>query len=312
MEKIVVIKHEHKHGVDIYPVVCEGDFSLEDAVAALKIDYDPDKMDESIDWDEHAIVMLQPQQKPSLVDQLKALQEQDESTISNQDWFTDDQLAIIAKVQSGELVPTGTQKLTAEEIEQHAAEFPNEGFDICSKCNEAQEANTMESLNNSINCTALICEECQNSEDTVYNHCSNCNFDMGENFENCGGSEDGVCPECGTDSAAPVAKQKVHVKSYDDEDGAAWKLMFGDEVVEDGFQSTADAEMWARDHGYIPMSEEPERYRVTICRTGYGFTSIDVQARSPEEAEDLAHDEAGDHIYSEKSSEFTTDGVQRL
>jgi len=105
--------------------------------------------------------------------------------------------------------------------------------------------------------------------------------------------------------------QKVHVTAYDDEDGAAWKLMFGDEVVEDGFQSTADAEMWARDNGYIPMSQEPERYRVSICRTGYGFTSIDVMARSPEEAEDLAHDEAGDHSYNEKSSEYTTDGVER-
>jgi len=29
--------------------------------------------------------------------------------------------------------------------------------------------------------------------------CGNCNFDMGENYENCGASEDGVCPECGNE-----------------------------------------------------------------------------------------------------------------
>ena len=30
-----------------------------------------------------------------------------------------------------------------------------------------------------------------------FNICKNCNFDMGENYENCGASEDGVCPVCG-------------------------------------------------------------------------------------------------------------------
>jgi hypothetical protein len=35
---------------------------------------------------------------------------------------------------------------------------------------------------------------------TNTNTCDNCGFDMGEGFENCGASEDGVCPECGQDS----------------------------------------------------------------------------------------------------------------
>ena len=111
--------------------------------------------------------------------------------------------------------------------------------------------------------------------------------------------------------AAPVA-QKVQVTAYDDQTGAAWKLMFGDETVEDGFDSTADAEMWARDNGYIPVSEEPESYTVTMCRTGYGFAYIDVMARSPEEAEELAMDEAGDHSYSEKASEYKADGANKF
>lgn len=108
------------------------------------------------------------------------------------------------------------------------------------------------------------------------------------------------------------AAQKVQVTAYDDESGAAWKLMFGDETVEDGFDSTTDAEMWARDNGYIPMSQTPEEYEVSVCRTGYGFHKILVQARSQEEAEELALEEAGDHEYSEKSSEYTLDGATRL
>ena len=28
--------------------------------------------------------------------------------------------------------------------------------------------------------------------------CEECGYDMGENYENCGASEDGVCPECHT------------------------------------------------------------------------------------------------------------------
>ena len=33
-------------------------------------------------------------------------------------------------------------------------------------------------------------------------NCINCGYDIGENYENCGASEDGVCPECGLDQEA--------------------------------------------------------------------------------------------------------------
>ena len=32
------------------------------------------------------------------------------------------------------------------------------------------------------------------------NLCKNCGYDMGEGYIHCGASEDGVCPECGTDN----------------------------------------------------------------------------------------------------------------
>jgi len=31
------------------------------------------------------------------------------------------------------------------------------------------------------------------------NDCDDCGYDMGEGYVNCGASEDGVCPECGTE-----------------------------------------------------------------------------------------------------------------
>jgi len=55
------------------------------------------------------------------------------------------------------------------------------------------------------------------------------------------------------------------------------------------------------------MSKENE-YEVKVCRTAYAFHTIKVTAASPEEAEEKALDEAGDHLYSEKSSEYTLDG----
>jgi hypothetical protein len=198
------------------------------------------------------------------------------------------------------------KKLTAEEIGQHVIANPSTGFDQCDCCQGIESQGTMKSKGEESLDFDLICDECA----TEANLCSNCSFDMGQGYENCGGAEDGVCPDCGTVQGA--APQKVQVTAYDDESGAAWKLMFGDETVEDGFDSTADAEMWARDNGYIPVSQEPESYTVTMCRTGYGFAYIDVMARSPEEAEELAMDEAGDHSYSEKASEYKADGANKF
>lgn len=49
---------------------------------------------------------------------------------------------------------------------------------------------------------------------------------------------------------------------------------------------------------------EKQKFDIEVCRTGIGFATIQVEATSQEEAEQLAIDEAGDHEYSEKSSEY--------
>ena len=50
------------------------------------------------------------------------------------------------------------------------------------------------------------------------------------------------------------------------------------------------------------------KFDVGVCRIGYGFGSIEVQASSQEEANEKALDEAGDHLFSEKTSEYVLEG----
>jgi hypothetical protein len=61
-----------------------------------------------------------------------------------------------------------------------------------------------------------------------------------------------------------------------------------------------------------PVSDEPEAYAVNVCRTGYGFNRIEVMAKSAPEAIEKALEEAGSHSFSDKSSEYTEDGVTKL
>jgi hypothetical protein len=43
---------------------------------------------------------------------------------------------------------------------------------------------------------------------------------------------------------------------------------------------------------------------VPVCRVGYGHNTLRVEARTAEEAKQIALEEAGNHEYSEKSSEY--------
>lgn len=51
------------------------------------------------------------------------------------------------------------------------------------------------------------------------------------------------------------------------------------------------------------------RYEVEVCRTGYGFNTIEVEASCADEAMMKALDEAGNHYYSEKDADYTVEGV---
>lgn len=47
-----------------------------------------------------------------------------------------------------------------------------------------------------------------------------------------------------------------------------------------------------------------QTFAVEVVRTSYAFKTIEVEATSQEEAEKLALDEAGDHLYSEKDADY--------
>jgi len=52
-----------------------------------------------------------------------------------------------------------------------------------------------------------------------------------------------------------------------------------------------------------------KKFTVTVCRTSYGFNDIEVNAETPEQAEELALETAGDYLFSENGSEYTTAGI---
>ena len=51
------------------------------------------------------------------------------------------------------------------------------------------------------------------------------------------------------------------------------------------------------------------KYRVTMCRIGYGFKTFEVEARTRFEAEEKAYEMAPNHEYSEKKSEYELQNV---
>ncbi len=55
------------------------------------------------------------------------------------------------------------------------------------------------------------------------------------------------------------------------------------------------------------MSEESQlpKWSVNVCRTGFGHATFEVHAATEKEALLAADDEAGDHIFSENSSEYS-------
>lgn len=54
------------------------------------------------------------------------------------------------------------------------------------------------------------------------------------------------------------------------------------------------------------------KFTATVCRTGYGFRTISVEADNSEEAQEKILDEAGNYEYSEKDSNYSIpDGISR-
>lgn len=53
---------------------------------------------------------------------------------------------------------------------------------------------------------------------------------------------------------------------------------------------------------------EKQKFIIPVIRSGFGSRNIEVEAISQEQAERLALEEAGDHEFSEHTSEYDIDG----
>jgi hypothetical protein len=51
---------------------------------------------------------------------------------------------------------------------------------------------------------------------------------------------------------------------------------------------------------------------VNVIRIGYGFGSIEVQAKSPKQARNIALGKAGNYLYSEESADYKVNGVTEM
>ena len=53
-----------------------------------------------------------------------------------------------------------------------------------------------------------------------------------------------------------------------------------------------------------------KKFVVTVCRTSYAFHDIEVEAKNETEANELALEDAGNHEYSEKTADYSTEGTR--
>ncbi len=65
---------------------------------------------------------------------------------------------------------------------------------------------------------------------------------------------------------------------------------------------------------YEPEPTKPKlkRYEINMGRTGYGNCTFYVEANSEAEAQEKAHEEAGDHLYSENDSDYEIIGMEEV
>jgi hypothetical protein len=57
------------------------------------------------------------------------------------------------------------------------------------------------------------------------------------------------------------------------------------------------------------MAQSKKVFDVSVTRVGYGHRVIQVQAETAAEAVRLAEDQAGNHEFSEHTSDYTVEGV---
>ena len=55
-----------------------------------------------------------------------------------------------------------------------------------------------------------------------------------------------------------------------------------------------------------------KKFIVNIVRTSYSFKDIEVEAENEEQAKEKALEKAGDYEFSEKSADYTAEGITKI
>lgn len=52
------------------------------------------------------------------------------------------------------------------------------------------------------------------------------------------------------------------------------------------------------------------KFKVEITRIGYGCKTVEIEAKDEDEAHKLALEQAGNHLYTEKTSEYEVTDIE--
>ena len=131
-------------------------------------------------------------------------------------------------------------------------------------------------------------------EDYCYEHCPHCDAEVALK------AELGVqtCPNCGR--RIPTCSMCLATDANDGKNYCSNCCLCYQAEREN------EEEEWEQQ----VITPKKKKYSVEICRTSYAFTTIEVEAESEEEAEDLAYDEAGNHDFSEKDADYSVASVK--
>ena len=225
------------------------------------------------------------------------------------------------------------KKLTAEEIDKKVRENPNKGFDQCSNCQGIEVQGRMHPDNEELDFSSLICDECIEAEEngtslvdqkfskylntledqTAAGILREVVFSLPEEQR-----REAIIKHLPEDVMENDITYEVigYIGASDYEGRNGTDLGDGYKSMEDAFNDAKELQdeyvvikIQSSDREEIKLlgevPQENKLWRVPVLRTGFASRTIDVMAKTEQEAIDLAIDEAGGHEFSENDAEYS-------
>ena len=133
-------------------------------------------------------------------------------------------------------------------------------------------------------------------EDYCYEHCPHCDAEVALKAE----LSVQTCPNCG--KRIPACSMCMATDANDGKKYCSNCCLCYQADVENALNEEGETEE-------VDETHKKETYKVEVCRIGYSFATIEVEAENEDEAEDLALEKAGNYDYSEKDAEYSVECV---